>query len=609
MRQTTYRIVALTACLAACSSERPEFAIAANKAPDASGTSVDLDAEVSSEADVGTGETESAGTGETDSSGPGDEGTSTGGSGGGGTTSASGGTDPGTDGGKAQLADASERDLATDEPGTDDGGTDDQATEPSCTAPGTHLCGNECVSDTSADSCGDSCKPCPAPTNGEATCNDGSCGTSCPDGTHLCGSACVDNADPATCGGSCSPCSAPTGGEADCDGTQCLPLCPDGMKLCEGACVSESTFCAGEEKADGESCTEDFECASLSCEDGVCCNTACDGQCEACDLPGSMGTCSPSTTARASDPCAGDGSSCSGFCDGSEAHRDSCVYPASGTLCGASASCSTSTNQARTAETCNGTGLCSDATVTNCSPYACDGSVCDTSCPSGEGVCGGSCVNIQTDPSHCGTSCTACGPGTPKCVSGNCRECTSNSDCSSPGSVCDSNNTCGCRQPSATNLLLNPGFDSSSTNWETPLCADVELAAHDATQDADRCARSGSMELTYYGLCFGSLAQCRPVSASTSYRYGFDYLLAVAGSEQVRCAVEEHSGSSCSGSVITSQDVSNTGSTADSWTHQTAMFLTSSTTGSVRLNCQVNNLNTIWIDQIYLNATTNNEYF
>ncbi len=61
--------------------------------------------------------------------------------------------------------------------------------------------------------------------------------------------------------------------------------------------------------------------------------------------------------------------------------------------------------------------------------------------------------------------------------------------------------------------------------------------------------------------------------------------------------------------MITSQDVSNTGSTADSWTHQTAMFLTSSTTGSVRLNCQVNNLNTIWIDQIYLNATTNNEYF
>lgn len=137
----------------------------------------------------------------------------------------------------------------------------------------------------------------------------------------------------------------------------------------------------------------------------------------------------------------------------------------------------------------------------------------------------------------------------------------------------------------------------------------MQLAVHDASEDADRCPRSGAIELNYYGFCFGNLSQCTTVNSNTSYRYGFDYRLAVSGADQVRCAVEEYAGASCSGNSIKSDDVTNSGSTADTWTHQTAMFLTSSTTGSVRVYCQVNNLNTIWIDQIYLNATTNNEYF
>lgn len=41
----------------------------------------------------------------------------------------------------------------------------------------------------------------------------------------------------------------------------------------------------------GDSCSTDGDCPSNHCVDGVCCDTACDGTCEACDLSGTVGTC------------------------------------------------------------------------------------------------------------------------------------------------------------------------------------------------------------------------------------------------------------------------------------------------------------------------------
>src|SRR5260221_6331855 len=38
-------------------------------------------------------------------------------------------------------------------------------------------------------------------------------------------------------------------------------------------------------------CTSPTQCASAFCVDGVCCNTACDGPLEQCNLPGERGTC------------------------------------------------------------------------------------------------------------------------------------------------------------------------------------------------------------------------------------------------------------------------------------------------------------------------------
>jgi len=55
--------------------------------------------------------------------------------------------------------------------------------------------------------------------------------------------------------------------------------------------------------ADGASCLAANQCTSGACADSVCCNSVCGGTCEACNLAGSVGTCSavpPGPTRRPS---------------------------------------------------------------------------------------------------------------------------------------------------------------------------------------------------------------------------------------------------------------------------------------------------------------------
>jgi hypothetical protein len=99
---------------------------------------------------------------------------------------------------------------------------------------------------------------------------------------------------------------------------------------------------------DGSSCTGGAECASGICADGVCCNRACDGLCQACNVTGMEGTCAPVPAGEdpandcAQDPlasCARDGT-----CDGAGTCRryqmaacpNSCSAPAD---CGAGQDC------------------------------------------------------------------------------------------------------------------------------------------------------------------------------------------------------------------------------------------------------------------------------
>jgi hypothetical protein len=186
-------------------------------------------------------------------------------------------------------------------------------------------------------------------------------------------------------------------GICDLGGTCCLTTCNDTCKSCSpgtGACevvrsADDLSSCTGAntcdangacKKKNGQTCAAAGECASGSCTDGVCCNVACNGQCEACDGV-QKGKCEPVVGAPRGNrsACASDNSTCGGACDGIK--TATCNYPAAETACGAS-QCS---NAIRIPNACNGEGTCKALAPRPCpGNFACldDKTTCRSRCDS-----------------------------------------------------------------------------------------------------------------------------------------------------------------------------------------------------------------------------------
>ena len=195
----------------------------------------------------------------------------------------------------------------------------------------------------------------------------------------------------------------------DCGAAGCNP----NATRCDGNCVVDEDCALGEacsagicrpQGPNGSSCSRDSECIAGICTDGICCNSTCQGQCEACDVPGKLGLCSPVTGAPHGTrvPCAADGSACGGACDGSTRLR--CDYPDSETACGAAASCSAGI--AKLPSFCDGSGACPDNLSQICTG-ACSGNRCaggcanDAACGAGRFCAAGVCVTKLTGGQKC----------------------------------------------------------------------------------------------------------------------------------------------------------------------------------------------------------------
>jgi hypothetical protein len=195
-------------------------------------------------------------------------------------------------------------------------------------------------------------------------------------------------------------------------------------------------------KALGAPCASPSECDSTLCVDGVCCASECGTLCEACNLPGKAGVCTPlpvgmAPAATATQKCAPQPIATCGFdgtCDGNGGCRH---YPA-GTQCQA-ASCNSASFVPASA--CDGQGACVAAKPVDCAPYKCGGTTpaCLTTCTVGGTDClspavcaGGSCG--ARPKQGLGAGCVADGD----CLSGHCADgvCCA-SACTGPCTACN----------------------------------------------------------------------------------------------------------------------------------------------------------------------------
>jgi len=83
------------------------------------------------------------------------------------------------------------------------------------------------------------------------------------------------------------------GGESDTLGTAELYIpCQTGDDCPTGAYCSPASMACSELEPDGTPCLDATPCESGLCVDGFCCESLCQGQCEACNLAGNEGECS-----------------------------------------------------------------------------------------------------------------------------------------------------------------------------------------------------------------------------------------------------------------------------------------------------------------------------
>jgi hypothetical protein len=215
-----------------------------------------------------------------------------------------------------------------------------------------------------------------------------------------------------------------------------------GQAACLQACAVEADCAPGrychagscEHKApQGGACSSDLQCGTGFCVDGVCCDSACDGQCQACDAPDSVGTCAPVKGAPHGQrpACAGDGSKCSGTCDGQDV--SSCAVPDESVVC-REASCAAFV--AVKAAACDGHGACPALEIQACAPFLCGGLACagdcavDSDCQLGNFCNAGVCVEKRAPGKQCWGK-NQCATG--QCVDGVC----CNSACNGQCEACD----------------------------------------------------------------------------------------------------------------------------------------------------------------------------
>ena len=351
--------------------------------------------------------------------------------------------------------------------------------------------------------------------DGPLTCNDdGSCdgagacrkypsGTSC--GSTMCSNGVLSNPE-CNGSGSCLPNNATCDPYVCADGSSCATMCTsDAGCTADHWCDTPTSTCLPD-RAQGALCTKGAQCPGGHCVDGVCCNTACNGICQACaaalkesqSLDGTCGPAGSGTDPR--DHCA-DAGGCGfdGFCDGAGA----CRNRVAGTACGMT-QC---TGNVVTGQICDGSGTCiNDTTGTDCAPWVCKGNACASPCSDNTDCVAGN---------YCDTTSGDCKPlepvGSP---------CVVNAECTSTfcaDSVCCSAECTGdCNACKAS--LKESGTDDGTCG---PAAAGTDPRGRCTADDPATCARNGFCDGSGACALYPSGSVCGAATCSNNAPTGF----------------------------------------------------------------------------------------
>ncbi len=273
----------------------------------------------------------------------------------------------------------------------------------------------------------------------------------------------------------CSGASAPVFGTSVPMFTDPYNECPPGLGCCQNGCCKDL----------GQTCSGANDCRSgLSCVDGVCCGSACDGACQACAqaLTGQAdGSCAPLASSAVdlvpSLVCGGTTGGCAGGNCICEAGSGACKT-ANGAVC------------ANNAECASGQCECTDASCTQkrCSPTDCDCGFNVT----GDASCDGM-VNDGVDDGDNSCLAQSCN-GAGACNVANNATCTSHQACES--------NHCECTTAACTSRSCSAAACACRYNGNGDTsCDGLVTTGQDDPQD---CAGASSC---YAGACLADVGQ------------------------------------------------------------------------------------------------------
>jgi hypothetical protein len=223
-----------------------------------------------------------------------------------------------------------------------------------------------------------------------------------------------------------------------------------------------------------------------------------------------------------------------------------CAFVQSGTTHGSDCPGSAKCNAARTgvtpAPSCNGDGACAAAADASCGAFACNvtSNMCETTCStaaqcaSADYCTGGLCKSKVTNGTLCSSNA--------QCTSGVC------------GGRCCAQTPCTCPQPSAGNVIKNPGFDKDLSGWTVDAgSATINwqpgtfVTGNGTAADGQSCDYSGAAYIAGSDPASNSqnIWQCVAIKTQTDYNFGVQQ--ATLTGAYAHCALDLYPGPGCTG--------------------------------------------------------------